>query len=86
VRLIGRSVFTTYLLAFEVTSALLAIAIVGAVVLARRTRSTSGKQATSATEPADAGDDVDGIGAGDPQGSADKPGTGDLADSGVTEP
>ena len=33
---LGRSVFTTYLLAFEVTSALLVIAVVGAVVLARR--------------------------------------------------
>jgi NADH-quinone oxidoreductase subunit J len=33
---LGRSVFTTYLLPFEVTSALLVIAVVGAVVLARR--------------------------------------------------
>jgi len=33
---LGRSVFTTYLWAFEVTSALLVIAVVGAVVLARR--------------------------------------------------
>ena len=38
VRLIGQSVFTTYLLAFEVTSALLVVAVVGAVVLARRPR------------------------------------------------
>ena len=30
--------FTTYLLAFEVTSALLVVAVVGAVVLARRPR------------------------------------------------
>lgn len=35
---LGESVFTTYLLAFEVTSALLVIAVVGAVVLARRQR------------------------------------------------
>ncbi len=35
---LGDSVFTTYLLAFEVTSALLVIAVVGAVVLARRAR------------------------------------------------
>jgi NADH-ubiquinone/plastoquinone oxidoreductase subunit 6 len=35
---LGRSVFTTYLLAFEITSALLVIAVVGAVVLARRPR------------------------------------------------
>jgi NADH-quinone oxidoreductase subunit J len=38
VQVIGRSIFTTYLLAFEVTSALLAVAVVGAVVLARRPR------------------------------------------------
>jgi NADH-quinone oxidoreductase subunit J len=33
---LGESIFTTYLLPFEVTSALLVIAVVGAVVLARR--------------------------------------------------
>src|ERR1700722_14984463 len=33
---LGHSVFTTYLFPFEVTSALLVIAVVGAVVLARR--------------------------------------------------
>ncbi len=33
---LGRSVFTTYLLPFEVTSALLVIAVIGAVALARR--------------------------------------------------
>jgi NADH-quinone oxidoreductase subunit J len=33
---IGKSVFTTYLFAFEATAALLVIAVVGAVVLARR--------------------------------------------------
>jgi NADH-quinone oxidoreductase subunit J len=33
---LGRSLYTTYLFAFEVTSALLVIAVVGAVVLARR--------------------------------------------------
>jgi NADH-quinone oxidoreductase subunit J len=35
---LGRSVFTTYLFAFEITAALLVIAVVGAVVLARRMR------------------------------------------------
>lgn len=35
---LGRSVFTTYLLPFEVTSILLVVAVVGAVVLARRPR------------------------------------------------
>ena len=39
----GDSVFTTYLLAFEVTSALLVIAVVGAVVLARRPRRAAGE-------------------------------------------
>jgi NADH-quinone oxidoreductase subunit J len=34
--LLGRSIFTTYLWAFEITAALLVIAVVGAVVLARR--------------------------------------------------
>lgn len=33
---LGRSVFTTYLLPFEITSALLVIAVIGAVALARR--------------------------------------------------
>jgi NADH-quinone oxidoreductase subunit J len=33
---IGTTIFTTYLYAFEVTSALLIIAVVGAVILARR--------------------------------------------------
>jgi NADH-quinone oxidoreductase subunit J len=35
---LGRAVFTTYLYAFEATSALLVIAVVGAVVLAKRPR------------------------------------------------
>jgi NADH-quinone oxidoreductase subunit J len=39
VNVLGTSVFTTYLLPFEVTSALLVIAIIGAVVLARRPES-----------------------------------------------
>jgi NADH-quinone oxidoreductase subunit J len=34
---LGRSIFTTYLFAFEATSVLLVIAVVGAVVLAKRT-------------------------------------------------
>jgi NADH-quinone oxidoreductase subunit J len=36
VALLGKSVFTTYLFPFEATAALLVIAVVGAVVLARR--------------------------------------------------
>jgi NADH-quinone oxidoreductase subunit J len=38
VNALGTAVFTTYLYAFEVTSALLIIAVVGAVLLARRER------------------------------------------------
>lgn len=38
VRQLGTSIFTTYLFAFEATAALLIIAVVGAVVLARRER------------------------------------------------
>lgn len=38
VKSLGTAVFTTYLYAFEVTSALLIIAVVGAVLLARRDR------------------------------------------------
>jgi len=38
VRQLGTAVFTTYLFAFEVTAALLIIAVVGAVLLARRER------------------------------------------------
>lgn len=36
VNVIGKSIFTTYLLPFEVTSALLVVAVVAAVVLSRR--------------------------------------------------
>jgi NADH-quinone oxidoreductase subunit J len=36
VREIGRSLFTTYAFPFEVTSILILVAMVGAVVLARR--------------------------------------------------
>jgi NADH-quinone oxidoreductase subunit J len=36
IRELGSAIFTTYLYAFEVTSALLIIAVVGAVILARK--------------------------------------------------
>ena len=35
-REVGRALFTTYLLPFEVTSVLILIAIIGAIVLARK--------------------------------------------------
>jgi NADH-quinone oxidoreductase subunit J len=59
---LGRSVFTTYLFAFEVTSALLVIAVVGAVVLARRPGGAlAGPEADADAEvpPADADSDSD---------------------------
>jgi NADH-quinone oxidoreductase subunit J len=40
VKQLGTAVFTTYLYAFEATSLLLVIAVVGAVLLARRERAT----------------------------------------------
>ena len=41
VKQLGTAVFTTYLFAFEATAALLVIAVVGAVLLARRERATT---------------------------------------------
>lgn len=48
---VGRSVFTTYLFAFEATAALLIIAVVGAVVLARRSGSSTSDEAIPTSEP-----------------------------------
>lgn len=45
VNVLGTSIFTTFLLPFEITSALLVIAIVGAVVLARRPQRSAGASA-----------------------------------------
>jgi NADH-quinone oxidoreductase subunit J len=44
VKELGTAVFTTYLFAFEATAALLIIAVVGAVLLARRERPTHGEE------------------------------------------
>jgi NADH-quinone oxidoreductase subunit J len=44
VRELGTAVFTTYLFAFEATAALLIIAVVGAVLLARRERPVSSEE------------------------------------------
>ncbi len=61
---LGRAVFTTYLFAFEATAALLIIAVVGAVVLARRSGSTTSDDELGSTEPeaADAPAPSDGAG------------------------
>jgi NADH-quinone oxidoreductase subunit J len=45
---LGRSIFTTYLMAFEVTSALLVIAVVAAVVLVRRGHAAAEEEAVQA--------------------------------------
>ncbi len=53
VALLGKSVFTTYLFPFEATAALLVIAVVGAVVLARRPvgPASGGTEPVAAPEP-----------------------------------
>ncbi len=48
VELLGRSLFSTYLLAFEVTSALLVVAVVAAVVLAKRPHPTTDRELDAA--------------------------------------
>jgi NADH-quinone oxidoreductase subunit J len=53
---LGKSVFTTYLFAFEITSALLVIAVVGAVVLARRPGGVLGRGASDSDEPSPGSD------------------------------
>lgn len=69
VNLVGTSLYTTYLFPFEATSALLIIAVVGAVVLARRpamapeseseSESESGSESESASETLDDGSQPD---------------------------
>jgi NADH-quinone oxidoreductase subunit J len=66
---LGRSVFRTYLFAFEVTSALLVIAVVGAVVLSRRpSRTDEPSDGPRALTPPATGDEGGGDGAA-PEGA-----------------
>jgi NADH-quinone oxidoreductase subunit J len=51
VYLLGRSVYTTYLFPFEATAALLIIAVVGAVVLARRPPGAAPQLEDAAADP-----------------------------------
>jgi NADH:ubiquinone oxidoreductase subunit 6 (subunit J) len=51
VNVLGRAIFTDYIFAFEITSVLLIIAVVGAVVLARTPR-RSRAEAVAETEAA----------------------------------
>ncbi|MGH9135546.1 MAG: NADH-quinone oxidoreductase subunit J [Acidimicrobiales bacterium] len=53
ITLIAESLFTDYLFAFELTSVLLIIAVVGAVVLARTTRRTAAEAAAEDAEDAE---------------------------------
>jgi NADH-quinone oxidoreductase subunit J len=81
---LGRSVFTTYLFPFEVTSALLVIAVVGAVVLSRQTRGTQSSDpeagASAGSDPIGEGDSPTGTSeeVDDLKGSADTSGEPDL--------
>jgi NADH-quinone oxidoreductase subunit J len=71
VYVLGKSVFTTYLYAFEATAALLVIAVVGAVVLARRPKMQADAEA-EAGEPAPTDDELPGAPA-ELTGDADEP-------------
>ena len=51
---LGVQLFTKYLYAFEATAALLVIAVVGAVVLARRPHGAEGEEPAEAAEPGEA--------------------------------
>jgi len=96
VALIGRSVFTTYLLAFEVTSALLVVAVVGAVVLARRPRRRLGEHGAPPGPEIEPGNMTGGLETSDPEAgdhdatatAADdgEPGLGEVAEPQVSAP
>jgi len=58
VAVLGRSLFTTYLMPFEVTSALLVVAVIGAVVLARRPHPNPELSAPGSPGEASIGDPV----------------------------
>ncbi len=75
VALLGKSVFTTYLFPFEATAALLVIAVVGAVVLARRPPATAEPRddAHRAAAPAAPGDGDEPAGPGTAAGGEDEP-------------
>ncbi len=59
VQLLGQSIYTRYLLPFEMTSALLVIAVVAAVVLARRRERVAGEMARHEQESVTAGTGVE---------------------------
>lgn len=69
---LGRAVFTVYLWPFEITAALLVIAVVGAVVLARRPRELGGQVASGEVVVGRGGDAPAG---GPPAGDVGQPAT-----------
>ncbi len=66
---LARSLFTKYLLAFEITSVLLVIAVVGAVVLARRSRQPDTAGPGEADEPEERADPAE-VSVGEEAGAA----------------
>lgn len=56
---LGRSVFTTYLFPFEVTAALLVIAVIGAVVLSRQATGTQSSEPDASTSKTPGSTQVD---------------------------
>jgi NADH-quinone oxidoreductase subunit J len=73
---IGKSLFTTYLFAFEITAGLLVIAVVGAVVLARRpAHPTLDDEAGGDTGPDSEGGELEGTGGDLPAGRSSELGT-----------
>jgi NADH-quinone oxidoreductase subunit J len=76
--LLGQSLFTTYLFPFEITAGLLVIAVVGAVVLARRpSRGSSGDGAAPSPRGAEAPRPAKGEGEQTPTASGTAAGTGE---------
>ncbi len=72
---IGKSLFTTYLFAFEITAGLLVIAVVGAVVLARRpAHPTLDDEPGGDAGPDSEGGELEGTGRDRSAGRADEPG------------
>jgi NADH-quinone oxidoreductase subunit J len=86
VYLLGKSIFTTYLFAFEATAALLVIAVVGAVVLARRPPGGSGEWLDGPDTPKEAEpQETEGTGEPEPEHSeAGEPASG--VGNGAVEP
>jgi NADH-quinone oxidoreductase subunit J len=92
---LGKSIFTTYLLPFEVTSALLVIAVIGAVALVRRPPRRDGGEAgedgapamaPALDEPGDPGSDLPqgpGTGSGEAVGAGVAAGAGESPGGGT---